>query len=83
MYDGERSVMNFFAYMSFGAQRVVYEDHAGNRGYRNFIQIALERLEFRPKSFDVLDRYLDGTVINFAECIHLLLFFPSTCGLEF
>jgi hypothetical protein len=42
--------MNFFAYMSSGAQRVVYEDHAGKRGYRNFIQVALERFEFRPKS---------------------------------
>jgi hypothetical protein len=75
--------MNFFAYSSSDAQRVVSEDHARKRDYRNFIQIAFERLEFGPKSLDVLDRYLDSAVVDFAEGIHLLLLLPSTCGLEF
>jgi len=73
--------MNFFACVLSGAQRVVFEDHAGERNYRNFIQVTFERLEFGPYSLDILDRYLDCAMVDFAQCIHFLLLLPSTCCL--
>ena len=43
------------------------------------VEVVFERFEFLPQGLYVVERDLDGAVVDFAEGVHLLLFFPC-CG---